>query len=374
MKNFPVGSPSSLTRRDFLGRVSLGAAALSLSPRLHSADAPTARKLGVALVGLGYYSRAELGPALKLTNHCRLAGVVTGDRAKGEQWAKDYGFSDKNIYDYETMARIADNPEIDIVYIVTPNSLHAEQTIAAAKAGKHVICEKPMAISVAESDAMIAACKTAKVKLSIGYRLHFDPFHLELKRHAQEKDWGPFMTMTGANGFTMSRKVWRADRKLAGGGPLMDMGVYCVQAACLAAGEVAPVAVTAREHPKTRPEIFADVEEGIDWTMEFADGAKAELMTSYGQSVGRFRAEAQKGWMHFQPAFGYRGIKVTTSQGPLELPAPKSQQALQMDDFALCVRENRESRVPGEMGRRDMAIMEAIYEAARTGKRTLVAS
>jgi glucose-fructose oxidoreductase len=374
MKNFPAGSRSALTRRDFIGRVSLGAAALSFSSRLRAADTPPAKKLGVALVGLGYYSRAELGPALKLTNHCRLAGVVTGDRAKGEQWAKEYGFSEKSIYNYETMARIADDPAIDIVYVVTPNSMHAEQTILAAKAGKHVICEKPMAISVAESDAMIAACRAAKVKLSIGYRLHFDPFHQELKRHAQEKDWGPFMKMTGANGFTMGRKVWRAERKLAGGGPLMDMGVYCVQEACLAAGEVAPVAVTAREHPKTRPEIFADVEEGLDWTMEFASGAKAELMTSYSQSVGRFRAEAEKGWMHFQPAFGYRGIKVTTQAGPLELTPLRSQQAVQMDDFAQCVRENRESRVPGEMGRRDMAIMEAIYEAARTGKRTPVAA
>lgn len=181
------------------------------------------------------------------------------------------------------------------------------------------------------------------------------------------------MKMTGANGFTMGRKAWRADRKLAGGGPLMDMGVYCVQEACIAAGEVTPVAVTAREHPKTRPEIFADVEEGLDWTMEFPNGAKAELMTSYGQNVGRFRAEAEKDWMHFEPAFGYRGLKVSTSQGPLTITPLKSQQAVQMDDFALCVKENRESRIPGEMGRRDMAIIEAIYEAARTGKRTPVA-
>ncbi|HEX2854650.1 MAG TPA: Gfo/Idh/MocA family oxidoreductase [Opitutaceae bacterium] len=372
MKTFPHGSPSALTRRDFIGRVSLGAAALSLTSRLRAQDAPPGKKLGVALVGLGYYSRAELGPALKLTNHCRLAGVVTGDRAKGESWAKDHGFSEKSIYNYDTMARIADDPAIDIVYVVTPNSMHAEHTIAAAKAGKHVICEKPMAMSVAESDAMIAACRAAKVKLSIGYRLHFDPFHQELKRHAREKDWGPFMKMTGANGFTMGRKVWRAERKLAGGGPLMDMGVYCVHEACIAADGAAPVAVTAREHPKTRPEIFADVEEGLDWTMEFANGAKAELMTSYSQSVGRFRAEAEKDWMNFQPAFGYRGIKVATSKGPLEIEPVKSQQALQMDDFALCVQENRESRVPGEMGRRDMAIIEAIYAAAATGKRTLV--
>jgi glucose-fructose oxidoreductase len=299
---------------------------------------------------------------------------VTGDRAKGERWAKDYGFPETSIYSYDTMARMADDPAIDIVYVVTPNALHAEHTIAAAKAGKHVICEKPMAVSVAECDAMIAACRAAKVKLSIGYRLHFDPFHQELKRHAREKDWGPFLRMTGANGFMMGRKVWRAERTLAGGGPLMDMGIYCVHEACLAADGATPVAVTAKEHPKTRPEFFTDVEEGLDWTMEFANGAKAELMTSYGQNVGRFHAEAEKGWMHFEPAFGYGGLKVTTSKGALDITPPKSQQALQMDDFALCVRDHRESIVAGELGRRDLAIIEAIYEAAQTGRRTDVRS
>ena len=370
--NFPSRPSAPSTRRDFLGRLSFGAAALALASRLRAADAPPQKKLGVALVGLGYYSRGELGPALKLTNNCRLAGVVTGDRAKGEAWAKEYGFSEKSIYSYDTMARLADDPAIDIVYVVTPNALHAEHTIAAAKAGKHVICEKPMAISVAECDAMIAACRAAKVKLSIGYRLHFDPFHQELKRLAREKDYGPFMKMTGANGFHMGKLVWRAQRKLSGGGPLMDMGIYCVQEACLAADGVTPVAVTAREHPKTRPEFFVDVEEGLDWTMEFPNGARAELATSYEQNYGRFRAEAEKEWLAFEPAFGYRGIKVMTSKGPLNITPVKSQQALQMDDFAQCVLENRESRVPGEMGRRDMTIIEAIYAAARTGKRTPV--
>ena len=369
----PLPHRSLVSRRDFIGHLSLGAAALSLSSRLRAAEAGAPKKLGVALVGLGSYARGQLAPALKNhTQHCRLAGVVTGSMEKGQQWSKDHGFPEKNIYNYDTMAQMADNPEIDIVYVVTPNALHAAHTIAAAKAGKHVICEKPMAISVAECDAMIAACRAANVKLSIGYRLHFDPFHQELKRHAREKDVGAFMRMTGANGFTMGRKVWRADYKLSGGGPLMDMGVYCVHAACMAADGAAPVAVTAHEHAKTRPEVFADVEEGLDWTMEFANGAKAEFMTSYVQNVGRFRAEAEKDFMAFEPAFGYQGIKVVTSKGPLDLKSVPSQQALQMDDFAQCVRDRRQTIVPGEMGRRDMAIVEAIYKAARTGQRTLV--
>ena len=209
------------------------------------------------------------------------------------------------------------------------------------------------------------------MKLSIGYRLHFDPFHQEMMRLAGDPDFGPFLKMTGANGFYMRKKVWRAERKLAGGGPLMDMGIYCAQEACMAAG-TAPVAVTAHEHPKTRPEFFTDVEEGIDWTMEFSSGAKAELTTSYGKNEGFFRVEGAKGWYALEPAFGYRGLKATSSRGPVNIAGLKSQQAVQLDDFALCVREDHPTRVPGEMGLRDMKIIAAIYEAAQSGKHVAV--
>ncbi len=356
------------TRRSFFGRLAGSAAALSISVRGRAQPAP--RKLGIALVGLGGYATGQLAPALRLTQHVELRGVVTGSLDKGRKWAQEFGFPEGSIYSYDKMSRLADNPDIDIVYVVTPNSLHAEHTIAAAWAGKHVISEKPMATSVSDCNAMLAACRAKNVKLSIGYRLHFDPFHREMKRLAREKEFGVLTKMIGSNGFRMGRKIWRADRKLAGGGPLMDMGVYCVQAACMVAEEAMPIAVTAREHPKTRPEIFADVEEGIDWTMEFANGAKAELASSYNENTGRFRAEGEKGWVGFDPGFGYRGIKAGTSKGPMLMTEVQSQQAIQMDDFAQCIREGRESPVSGAMGRRDMVIIEAIYKsAAQGGKR-----
>jgi glucose-fructose oxidoreductase len=365
-------SPGAITRRDFVGQLSLGAAALALAPRSRGEAAPPARKLGVALVGLGSYATGQLGPALKLTEHCRLTGVVTGSRAKGEKWAKDYGFSERNIYDYATMHRLADNPDIDIVYVVTPNSLHAEEVVIAAKAGKHVICEKPFTTNVADAERAIAACKAAKVKLSIGYRLHFDPYHEELRRLAREKDYGAFTKVTGGFSFVMRNKVWRAERKLAGGGPIMDLGVYFIQGACMAANGAAPIAVTAKEGPKTRPDIFTDVEETMNWTMEFADGLIAEGATCYQQSLNQIRAEAPKGYIELRNAFSYNGITGGTTKGELRFVPPVNQQARQMDDFAQCVRDGRESRVSGEMGLRDMKIIAAIYEAARTGKRTLV--
>ena len=364
---------SELSRREFIGRLSLGAASLALVSRGRAAEVAP-KKLGVALVGLGGYSKGELGPALKLTQHCRLAGVVTGDRAKGAAWARDYGFPEKNIFSYDTMAGLADAPDIDIVYVVTPNGLHAEHAVAAAKAGKHIISEKPMANTVAECDAMLAACRAAKVKMSIGYRLHFDPYHQEMMRLARELDFGPLKTMTGRRGFKMGTWRWRADKKLAGGGPLMDLGVYLIQAACMAQNHATPIAVTAHEEPKTRPDISKDTEETLRYSLEFANGARADFLTSYQGTGDTFRAEGEKGWIEFkEKAFTYRGSVVETSRaGRLNYGPFVNQQALQMDDFAQCIREGRESRVPGEMGRRDLCIIEAVYEAMRTGQRVAV--
>ncbi|MFL5747063.1 MAG: Gfo/Idh/MocA family protein [Niastella sp.] len=364
----------SVSRRSFLEQLSIGTASILMTGPLglYASNNRPDRVLGVALVGLGKYSTRELGPALKQTKWCKLTGVVTGSKEKGEQWAKDYGFPVKNIYSYDTMAQMADNKDIDIVYVVTPNGLHAEHAIAAAKAGKHVICEKPMANTVAECDQIIAACKAAKVKLSVGYRLHFDPYHKELMRLAKEKDFGPFMNMSGDRGFIMQNKVWRADKKLAGGGPLMDVGIYLIHGACMAANGMAPIAVTAKEFIKTKPELFTDVEEGISWTMEFPGNAICTARTSYQHSADKFRAEAPKGWIEFKEhAFTYRGLVVETSLGPLSF-TPPNQQALQMDDFANCIITNRPSIVPGELGRRDLAIIEAIYKAAATQKRVEV--
>src|SRR2546425_4148044 len=368
---------SSFSRRDFLRGIGLGSvagAALALGSRFpaYAIGEDKGRKLGVALLGLGRYSTGQLGPALRETKQCYLAGVVTGHPEKAEKWATDYSLNKKNIYTYETFDRIADNKDIDIVYVVTPPALHPEFVIRTAKAGKHVISEKPMATSVADCDRMIAACKAAKVKLAIGYRLHYDLYHIEMMRLAREQDFGPFMKMTGDRGFVFGQRAWRIDKKLGGGGPMMDLGIYIVHGACMAASGVAPLFVTAHEEPKTKPELFNEVEETIRWTMEFASGAKCDAVTSFNHSADTFRAEGAKGWIEFkQHAFTYRGIVAETSRGPLNFAAI-NQQAAQMDDFADCILSGRNTPVPGELGKRDMQIITAIYEAARTGKRVKV--
>ncbi|MBE2214184.1 MAG: Gfo/Idh/MocA family oxidoreductase [Opitutaceae bacterium] len=368
--------PQPSTRRDFLARLAAGSAALlagattaSCAPA-ESPPPPGRRKLGIALVGLGHYSTDLLAPALRETRLCRLAGIVSGSPAKAERWMRLYGIPKANVYDYATMDRIADNPDIDIIYVVTPHGLHAEHTIRAAKAGKHVICEKPMALNVADCDAMILACREAKVKLQIGYRLHYHAGHQELTRIARDRDLGLPLTMDGANGFRAGSKGWRMTQKLAGGGPLMDMGVYVVQAACCIAG-AAPVAVTAKEDPKARPELFDECEETLRWTMEFAEGSSGTFMTSFNEGVGYFRATGPQGDVELSPAYSYRGVRGRTHRGALTIPNI-NQQAAQMDAFAANILDDTPVIVPGEMGRRDMQIITAIYEAARTGRRVEV--
>ncbi len=368
-------SERSPSRRAFLQKFALGGAALALGAHIARgqsqpdiSSAPGKRTLGVALMGLGRYSAGELAPALGKTRHCHLAGVITGDLEKGQAWSRKYGFSAKNVYTYDTIGEIAKNKDIDIVYVVTPPGLHRDHTLAAARAGKHVICEKPMANSIAECDEMIGACRDAGVKLSIGYRLAFEPHHQELDRLARTQEFGAFTKIKGTNGYRNGQRTWRVNKKLGGGGPLMDMGIYVIQAAVRAAGGVSPIAVSAQELPKTNPELFNDVEEALRFQLEFPGGAVCEGATSYAENTGSFRAEGERGWFELQPAFNYRGISGRTNRGPLDVVKNVPQQTLQMDDFAECVLTGRASPVPGELGRQHMAIIEAIYEAARTGK------
>lgn len=325
-------------------------------------------KLGIALVGLGTYSKKQLGPALKETAHCRLMGVVSGHAEKCEEWRIKYNLKDKNLYSYENFDEIKFNRDIDIIYVVLPNAKHAEFVIRAAQAGKHVISEKPMATTVEDCQRMIDACKEAGVKLSMGYRLHFDPFNQEMMRLGQNRIMGPVTRVIAKNGMDVGDKnQWRLDKELAGGGPLMDVGIYCVQGALYTVGEL-PIAVSARFLPKKDPEKFNEVEEGIEWEMDFPGGTKAICETSYRKEANLLRAETESGWFELQPAYEYSGLKGRTSEGPMTLPAI-NQQAAQMDDFALCIQNNRETRVPGEMGLRDLQILLAIYQSARTERK-----
>src|SRR5690606_21211014 len=233
------------SRRDFLyqaGLIGLGIPLLSATSQCAGESKKQNRmrdkkhKLGIALVARGSYAGSQLAPALQQTSHCYLAGIVTGSPSKIPEWMEKYSIQDKNVYSYENFDSIKDNPDIDIVYVVLPNSMHAEYTIRAAEAGKHVICEKPMALSVSDCDKMIAACKKAGKLLSIGYRLHFEPYNLEMARLGTSRVYGDLKTISGGFGFRAGPSQWRLTQKYAGGGPLQDVGIYVIQGMCYTSG------------------------------------------------------------------------------------------------------------------------------------------
>jgi predicted dehydrogenase len=323
------------------------------------------KNYGIALVGLGNYAEHQLAKALRLTKKCHLAGIVTGTPAKAEKWKKQYNIPDKNIYTYQTFDTIADNKDIDVVYVVLPNSMHHEYVLRAAKAGKHVLCEKPLAVSVKEGQEMIDACKRAGVKLSIGYRLHFEPFNMEAARIGQKREFGKIKFIESSFGFKAEDPTqWRLKKALAGGGAMMDVGIYAIQAARYCTGEE-PVAVTAQEF-KTDPVKFSDVDETIFWQMEFPSGAVSNSTTSYASDVERLFLSAENGWLELQPAYHYGPLAGKTHKGPLKLPVV-NHQAMQLDDFATCLAENRDSSVNGEEGLKDLKIIEAIYKSIEGG-------
>ncbi|MFS4468422.1 Gfo/Idh/MocA family protein [Maribacter sp. 2210JD10-5] len=327
---------------------------------------PEKKKLGMALVGLGSYSTYQLAPALQDTSYCYLAGIVTGTPEKAKDWGAKYNIPKTHQYNYENFDNIADNPDIDIVYVVLPNSMHKEFTIRAAKAGKHVICEKPMAMNVAECDAMISACENAKVKLSVGYRLQSEPFTNEVKRLVKNKTYGDVLFVSSDAAYISKGdpNQWRLDKKLSGGGALMNMGVYSIQSSIYGTGSN-PISVSAQEF-STRPEYFKETDETITAQFEFPGNTVGHMMTSHNVNANRLRVSCESGWIALDPASAYAPLSGKTSSGPLNFKQ-ESQQKLQMDDFAKHILQETPNVAPGEMGKRDMIIVEAIYKSIKEG-------
>jgi predicted dehydrogenase len=324
------------------------------------------KKLGVALVGLGSYTTNQLLPGLQQSTKCRLAGIVTGTPDKAEKWKAQYNIPDQNIYNYDNFDKIADNKDIDVVYVVLPNSMHKEFTIRAARAGKHVICEKPMALNVRDGQEMIDVCKKANVKLYIGYRLHFEPFNIEAARVGQSKKLGKTKIIEAAMGFKIGDpSQWRLKKALAGGGAVMDVGIYAIQAARYVTGEE-PIAITAQEF-KTDTVKFKEVDETVFWQMEFPSGAVSNSTTTYAADIDRLFFTSENGWFELQPAFEYGPLAGRTDKGPLNLPIVHHQ-ASQLDGMATAIIENKSVvNFDGEEGLKDMKVIEALYKSIATG-------
>ncbi|KAG4080500.1 hypothetical protein HA402_013958 [Bradysia odoriphaga] len=334
---------------------------------LEQYDGPVLR---VALMGLGGYAN-RVADAMQACVKAKLVGVISGTPAKIKDWQSRFSIPDKNCYNYETFDQIKNNKDIDVVYITTPNALHHDQVIRVAAAGKHVICEKPMAVNAREGQEMIDACKKANVKLLVGYRMHFEPKTLEIIRMRKNGDFGKIMFFQGQCGFKIGDPTqWRLNKALAGGGAMMDIGIYAINGARYMTGEN-PVWVTAQE-TKTDPVKFKEgVDETIQFQLGFPSGAVASCLSTYNMNyLDRFYLNGEKGFAELQPSTGYGPIRGRTSKGELTQPHI-THQTVQMEEMAGILLEGKQPVVPvdGEEALKDLKIIDAIYQAVKTGQK-----
>jgi glucose-fructose oxidoreductase len=358
-------SPSHLGRRNFL----VGAGLLPLSAG-NAAEAP-ARKLRYAVVGLGTFSMGQMLPAMLETRLCKPTAFVSGHPQKARDLGPRYSVS--RFYDYTNFDKIAEDGEIDCVYIALPVGMHAEYTIRALRAGKHVLCEKPMASTVAECEAMVEAAKAAGKLLGIAYRVHFEPNNVEAARRLRAGEIGVIRHFSGDAGFNANPQFpphkWRLTKSLGGGGSMYDIGIYALNAALMCIDEV-PVSVSAAYSTPANDPRFEEVEGGVEWRLRFSSGISAQGSSSYCYAyVTRQRIFGSDGAITMDPASEYTNVSVLlqrNGQGaqPLRAGDPASQFAAQLDGFSQAVLAGRPHLTPGEMGLRDIKLIQAIYRSA----------
>jgi len=364
------------SRRNFLQKLTVSAIGLPFlaygSSHLPDFSNPPYQgpMLRVAIMGLGSYG-TRVAEAMQSCKLAKLVGVISGTPSKIKDWQGKFNIPEKNCYNYENFDNIKNNPDIDAVYVITPNGLHKDQVIRVAKAGKHAICEKPMAVNAKEGQEMIDACKKANVKLLVGYRMHFEPKTLEIIRMRKDGEFGKIMFFQGLCGFRIGDpNQWRMKKQLSGGGSLMDIGIYAINGARYMIGEE-PVWITAHE-TKTNPEKFKEgIDETIQFEMGFPGGAVASCLSTYNMNnLDRFFLNGEKGFAELQPSTGYGPIKGRTNKGELTQPHI-THQTLQMDEMSGIILQGKQPVVPvdGEEGLKDLKIIDAIYSSIKTGKK-----
>ncbi|WP_207764613.1 Gfo/Idh/MocA family protein [Hyphococcus luteus] len=332
--------------------------------------------VGVAIIGLGRYALAQIMPAFAAARGCHIAALVSGNAGKAKRVAAAYGLDEDRIYNYENFGDIASDDRVDAVYIILPTGLHADWAEKAFAAEKHVLCEKPMALSATECERMIAASERAGRKLMIGYRCHFEPYNLRAMELMREKALGDLRLIRTAHqyrtGMATPAENWRLNRALAGGGPLEDYGLYGLQASLYLTGETPESLSAYTLQPKNDPR-FQEIFAHASTQLRFPSGAVAQLATSYDSfGMNAVSARGAKGALVMEPATSYSGnAMVLQTYGARETLTPGTssvQFAQQLSHFAKAVRENAVIRTPGEMGLRDIRLIEAIYKAAASGR------
>jgi predicted dehydrogenase len=364
------------SRRDFLQKLAAPLAAIPFLPKGQVAVNNIFRQphqgpvLRVAIMGLGSYG-TRVADAMKDCKKAKLVGAISGTPAKLKDWQAKYGIPEKNCYNYESFDAVKNNPDIDVIYVTTPNALHKEQVIRVAKAGKHAISEKPMSVNAKDGQEMIDACKKANVKLLVGYRMHFEPKTLEIVRMRREGEFGKIMFFQGLCGFKIGDPTqWRLNPKLAGGGSMMDIGIYAINGARYMTGEE-PIWVTAQETKTDHVKFKEGVDETIQFQFGFPSGAVASCLSSYNMNyLDRFFVSAEKGFAEMLPSTGYGPIKGRTNKGELTHPHV-THQTVQMEEMSDIILQGKKPIIPvdGEEALKDLKIIDAIYESIKKGKK-----
>ncbi len=343
---------------------------------------PPDKRVGIAVVGLGTLSIGQILPAFAQSKKARIAALVTGRRDKGLQLAKEYGLKDEHVYSYNDFEQISADPTIAAVYIVLPNSMHREFTVRAAKIGKHVLCEKPMATSVQDCKLMIAACAEAGRKLMIAYRIQYEPNNRAVQGLIRDRKFGDVRIIQATNAQNIGDPdQWRLKKKLSGGGCLPDIGIYCLNTTRFLLSEE-PIEVYASTHSTANDPRFSEVEESIAFQLKFPSGVIALCDSTYGAHECRqYRVLAERAWFGLDPAFSYAGLKPSCSEAKgtaeiMELAqiAEKNQFALEIDHFADCISNDKRPNTPGEEGLQDQRLMECLYQSAHERRPIAVGS
>ena len=337
---------------------------------------PPSERVGFAVMGLGRLTLGEILPAFSSCHLAKPVALISGRLEKARLTAQGYGIGEDALFTYDDIQRLADRPDIQAVYVVTPNALHAEQVETLAAAGKHILCEKPMAKSSAEAQRMIAACQKAGVKLMIAYRCHYEPFNQAVRHLVQSGELGRPKLVEAINTQVQgSADQWRLKLELAGGGALPDIGLYCLNGTRAVLGEEPESLFAQMISPPNDPR-YKDLDETFSFMLRFPSGVIANCATSYGAYETKdLRIQLEKGWITLENAFSYTGhrLRIGQRQGnhktvnEWRLPA-ENQFALEIDHFAHCILNDLTPRTPGEEGLRDQKLMEALYDSARTGR------
>lgn len=345
------------------------------SPGLNLASAALPRRTRYAFLGLGFFS-GYVAPRVHASKHSEIAALISSDPQKARRWADRYSVPENRIYGYDQMADLSNADDIDAVYIATPVGTHAKFAIEALNAGKHVLVEKTMAASTEEATQMIEAAKRNNRQLMVAYRARFEPFNQEAIRYAHEAILGKVSSITAHKGFNIGNRLgknnWRISRALAGGGALVDIGVYSIQACRYIAG-TEPVEVSALIHNTPGDSRFDEVEEHLSFMMRFKEGVLATGSASWGYGLQNYyKVGAEEGSFELSPATSNENLRMFVNTLK---PRKRAEVFLRNTDqigaefshFSECIQTNKPPIISAEEGLRDLAVIEALYESARTG-------